>query len=86
MSPRLRTQATPRPIITVVITIMAAMGVATAAKAIISVAMILSTISHQGMDMDMVDTRKDITVRDMVLVVDITTDDVDMEYSFDDFV
>lgn len=77
MSPRLRTQATLRPIITVVITIMAAMVVTTAAvvKVIILEAMILSTISHRGMDMDMVDTRRDITVRDMVLVVDITTND-----------
>ena len=77
MSPRLRTQATLRPIITVVITIMAAMVVTTAAvvKVIILEAMILSTISHRGMDMDMVDTRRDITVRDMVLVVGITTND-----------
>ena len=76
MSPRLRTQATLRPSITVV-TIMAAMVVATAVvvKAIILEAMIPSTISRQGMDMDMVDTRRDITVRDMVLVVDITTND-----------
>lgn len=77
MNPRLRTQATLRPIITVVITIMAAMVVAMAAmvKAIILEAMILSTISHRGMDMDMVDTRRVITVRDMVLVGDIITDD-----------
>lgn len=79
MNPRLRTQATLRPIITVVITIMAAMVVAMAAmvKAIILEAMILSTISHRGihMDMDMVDTRMVITVRDMVLVGDIITDD-----------
>lgn len=56
---------------------MAAMVVATAVvvKAIILEAMIPSTISRQGMDMDMVDTRRDITVRDMVLVVDITTND-----------
>lgn len=56
---------------------MAAMVVATAVvvKVIILEAMILSTISHRGMDMDMVDTRRDITVRDMVLVVDITTND-----------
>ena len=76
MSPRLRTQAIPLPIITVV-TIMAAMVVATAVvvKVIILEAMILSTISHRGMDMDMVDTRRDITVRDMVLVVGITTND-----------
>ena len=74
MNPRLRTQATLRPIITVVITIMAAM-----VKAIILEAMILSTISHRGMDMDMdmdmVDTRRVIMVRDMVLVGDIITDD-----------
>lgn len=76
MSPRLRTQATLRPIITVVITIMAAMVVTTAAvvKAINLEAMILSTISHRGMDMDKVDTRTDITVQDMVLAVDIITD------------
>lgn len=56
---------------------MAAMVVATAVvvKAIILEAMIPSTISRQGMDMDMVDTRRDITVRDMVLVVGITTND-----------
>ena len=56
---------------------MAAMVVATAVvvKVIILEAMILSTISHRGMDMDMVDTRRVITVRDMVLVVDITTND-----------
>ena len=76
MSPRLRTQATLRPIITVVITIMAAMVVTTAAvvKVIILEAMILSTISHRGTDMDMVDTRTDTTVRDMVLGMDIITD------------